>query len=210
MTPAPNPIPIHIAAVGGTVAQEIDTAMEKTDGLQKHFSFQSADSDLVAELRMSTFRKNMANDYLTMMDEVRKSVDPTASNLIAVLDTPLDGKRLKNLFGTQRSQKGLAVFTTHNVAGIILPKGRLEAYFVYYIARYTLGFLCPDLKTHPETRDCVFDRKIHKRDLLKSMGPRALCDQCRHQLLRSSRGISGGQLEALDRLFALAGKIAQS
>ena len=72
---------------------------------------------------------------------------------------------LYDIFGSDRPSDGLAVFTIHGVSESIIPVGRMLAYFVYYLAKATLCFLAPEKKNHDDTRRCVFDRKIKKRDI---------------------------------------------
>jgi hypothetical protein len=55
----------------------------------------------------------------------------------------------------------------------------------------------------------VFDRKVHKPDIVKSMKARAICDDCRTELLSGDPKISPSQLDALDKLFELCGKIIE-
>jgi predicted nucleotide-binding protein len=85
----------------------------------------------------------------------------------------------------------------------------MNAYFLYYLAHQTLGFIAPEHKNHDDSRACVFDRKIAKRDLLKSMRARALCNDCRRSLL-SIEMLSAKQLDALDKLYSASGALIES
>ncbi|MEI8020406.1 MAG: nucleotide-binding protein, partial [Schlesneria sp.] len=76
--------------------------------------------------------------------------------------------------------------------------------FMYYLARYALSFVAPKHKNHDDPRECAFDRKIDKRDLIKSMKARSLCDDCRKAILATPNTMSASQLEAIDALFDLA------
>jgi predicted nucleotide-binding protein len=82
----------------------------------------------------------------------------------------------------------------------------MTAYFLYYLARYTLSFIVPAHKNHDDTRECVYDRKVNKLDLLKSMRARSLCDDCRKALLNGDSPLSPRQLTAVDKIFDLSGK----
>jgi hypothetical protein len=81
------------------------------------------------------------------------------------------------------------------------------SHFIYYLARYTLGFIAPSHKNHEDSRGCVFDRKVNKQDIVRSMRARALCDQCRRNLVEQPGLMTPKQFEALDSLFSLAGRI---
>jgi hypothetical protein len=66
----------------------------------------------------------------------------------------------------------------------------LDAYFLNRLAKQTLTFLAPDQKNYVDIRGCGFDLKVNKLDLLKSMKPRAFCDECRAGLLYGKARIS--------------------
>lgn len=201
----------NIAVVAATNRwyDALASAMSQVQDIQKEFAFCEASEELASEIRMRVFRRIHGPAFLDELEVCRSKFGSPETPLIVAVDSPLDGKRLTNLFATERSRSGLAVVTTSQVADAIVPGDRMEAYFVYYLARYALSFRCPEIKTHREMRSCVFDRKESKRDLLESMKTRALCDPCRRQLLEADPGVTGRQLEALDRLFQLAGNLVE-
>ena len=158
-------------------------------------------------MRMHAFDHVKADELFDQVERIRTEVRGFHPFIIAAIDSHLDGKQFQNLFGSHRAERGLAVATTDQVADVILPKDRLVAYFIYYFARYALSFLSPDHRNHEDSRGCVFDRKVDKRDILKSMRARALCDDCRWALISGNGTLSPTQFEALERLFSLAGRI---
>src|SRR6202030_403399 len=115
--------------------------------------------------------------------EVRTRARGFHPYLIVFLDAFLKGPKHENLFGNTVRARGLALVTIKNVPDVIIPRDRLLSYYVYYLARYTLGFLAPAHKNHDDTRGCVFDFKTNKLEIVKSMKSRALCDECRRTLL---------------------------
>jgi hypothetical protein len=127
--------------------------------------------------------------------------------LVAITDSALEGREFTNLFGSHRGGSGLAAITTANVEGVIIPDGRMSAYFVYYFARYVLSFLAPERANHEDSRECVFDRKASKIDILSSMKRGALCDECRTYLASNQVAVSAAQFAALDDLFELSGEL---
>jgi predicted nucleotide-binding protein len=56
----------------------------------------------------------------------------------------------------------------------------------------------------------VFDRKVDKADLLKSMRARALCDICRDALLSTASSMSHQQFDAIESIFRIAGESFRS
>src|SRR5262249_25589342 len=99
--------------------------------------------------------------------------------LIAVVNGHLRSDKYVNLFGSHRAAEGIAAITLRghqNYADSYRP------FLCYYLIRYALSFVCPDLKSHQDTRDCFFDFKAAKRDLEKSLNSGNFCSCCRSTL----------------------------
>ena len=202
-------VPIEVVEVGDVARADVARAITMANSLQDSFVFVHLSQDEGSSIRQHAYRKLLAHDFLDRMEEARTTMRGYHPFLIAFVDAPMDGKKYANLFASARAEKGLAVVTTAHVADVILPGDRLVAYVLYYLARYALGFMCPHLRGHEEDRQCVFDRKAHKAQLLESMRRRPLCDSCRTTLLGSNSSLSPVQLEALDSLFERAGVLLE-
>lgn len=200
-------MPIEVVEVGSVAREDIARAITLANGKQAHFQFVHLPHDQGASLRQHAYRRLIANDFLDTMARFRADLRGFHPFLIAFVDSPLDGERLSNLFGSHRAEEGLALATTANIADVIVPGDRMVAYVLYYLARYALSFVCPGHKQHDDDRKCIFDRKIDKRALLDCMKAKALCDECRRALLATGTSLAAYQLEALDPLFELAGEL---
>lgn len=99
--------------------------------------------------------------------------------LIAVINGKLRSESLLNLFGSHKASEGVAVITLHDHQHYA---DSYRAYLCYYFIRYALSFACPDLKTHEETRNCFFDRKVRKLDLQQSLESGEFCSRCKQSL----------------------------
>ncbi len=87
----------------------------------------------------------------------------------------------------------------------------MESYFIYYFAKYALDFLNPLHKNHDDTRSCIYDRKLMKTDILKSMKYKAFCDECRWYILKSKENtLSSRQINAPDKIFGKCVEIFNS
>jgi hypothetical protein len=208
--PQASEVEVSVVAVGGRHLSDLKVAVDSANSIQSVFRYQLLEGSLADAVRLSTFRNIFAPDFFDAVEQLRLSSGLKVPYLIAVTDSSVSGKTLKNLFGSHRASVGLAVITTDQVPDIIIPAGRMAAYFVYYLARYALSFLFPQLQNHDDTRSCVFDRKLSKRDLLKSMSSRALCDDCRRQLLAVGGVDAAPRVLALDRLFMLSGDMLEN
>lgn len=200
-------VPIEIIRVGGHDMETLDSAIALANSDQSEFEFLYVSDDISKAMSMLTFDKAIVAEFMDQMESARQSIRGYHPFLIAITDAHLDGAKYTNLFGSHRGEKGVAVITTAMVADVILPKDRMSAYFLYYLARYALSFMSPTHRNHEDSRGCVFDRKVLKADIVKSMKDRALCDQCRQSLIDGDGCLSPSQFQALQNLFALSGRI---
>lgn len=198
-------VPIEIVSVGNVSIVEVEQAISIANSVQNEFLFNGLEPIDAQPFKMLAYKESLAEALLNVIEERRAYIRGFHPFLIVIVDTELRGKHFSNLFGSHRAHKGIAVISNFKVENIIIPKGRMIAYFIYYFARYTLNFIAPNHKNHDETRECVFDRKINKSDIIKSMRPRAICDACRQSLLEGNNTLTPAQFEALDRLFASSG-----
>jgi len=200
-------VPIEIVVVGTKDLSEVSSAMALANAEQDEFAFQFASNEIQERMQVRAYNTVKADDFFDQMESIRTEVRGFHPFVIAAIDAHLDGKQYSNLFGSHRADKGIAVVTTDHVVDVIIQKDRMAAYFIYYFARYALSFLSPTHRNHEDSRGCVFDRKVDKRDIVKSMRARALCDDCRRSLVSGGGALSASQLVALERLFSLSGRI---
>lgn len=200
-------VPVEIVTVGETALESISAALQLANAEQSEFTFTLAPSSISAPLQIHTYKRARATDFLDIMEDVRSKSRGFHPFIIVATDAELDGEKFSNLFGSHRAEKGLAILTTALVPDVIIPADRMVAYFVYYFARYSLSFLAPGYKNHDEPKDCVFDRKISKKDIVNSMQGRGLCDECRRSLVNGPGTFSETQFDAIARLLALSGRI---
>jgi predicted nucleotide-binding protein len=69
-----------------------------------------------------------------------------------------------------------------------------------------MGFISPSVKNHDETRQCIYDRKVAKREIIESMRSGALCDHCRAKIWKSGKG-TRAQMDAVDALIEHASSL---
>lgn len=200
-------MPIEIVTIGNVSAIDIEQAISIANSIQDEFSYTLLSPADAQAFRMLAYQKVTAQEFINLMESRRSYIRGFHPFLFAIVDTGLEGKTYGNLFGSHRAQKGIAIITIAKVEEQIIPKGRMAAYFLYYFARYTLSFISPKHANHEETKDCVFDRKVDKRDIIKSMKARAICNECRKALLSEENSLTPAQFEALDVLLEMSGKI---
>ena len=200
-------VPVEIVIVGETALESISAALQLANAEQSEFIFAQAPPSISAPLQIHTYKRAKTNDFLDLVERTRSESRGFHPFIIVATDAELDGEKFSNLFGSHRAEKGLAILTTALVPDVIIPADRMVAYFIYYLARYSLSFLAPEHENHDEPRDCVFDRKISKKDIANSMQGRGLCDECRRILVNGPGAFSAAQFDAIAKLLALSGRI---
>lgn len=200
-------VPIEIVTIGETALESIPIALELANAEQSEFTFAQAPTSITAPLQLHTYKRARTAEILDLVERTRSESRGFHPFLVVATDAELDGEKFSNLFGSHRAEEGLAICTTALVPDVIIPADRMAAYFIYYLARYSLSFLAPHHKNHDESRGCIFDRKVAKHDIVNSMHARGLCDGCRRTLVTGPGGFSAAQFESIAKLLALSGRI---
>lgn len=200
-------MPVEIVLIGRTYQDVASEAMLLANDLQGEFDYVRLRPEEERQFAMLAYDKIHAPTLMDSMAVLRATLRGYHPFMIALVDAPVDGDNYTNLFGSSRSESGLGVLTSAQVPDVIVPSSRLLAYYLYYFARYSHCFIAPQHKNHDDSRGCIYDRKVAKLDLLKSMRAGAFCDECRRQLVSGDRALSAAQFEALEALFAECGRI---
>lgn len=198
-------VPIEVLSVVDDA--DVRSAMALANAEQDEFTFSPADDDFALQVRMAVSDDVRTRELFDRVEHAREVLRGYRPFLITTVASYLRGPTYENLFGAHRASKGLAVVTRDGVVGTVVPTDRMAAYFLYFLARYPLSFLAPDHPNHDDPRRCVFDRKLVKAHLTTSMRDRPFCDACRRVLVHGSGNLSPRQLEALERLFGLSGRV---
>jgi len=202
-------MPIEVVPLGEVSQASLEEAISVANSRQNQFVYSLMTAPDSEHFKVFAFNDIYAPDFLNQMATTRDEIRGFHPYIIAFVDGHLSGERLSNLFASDRPEAGLGVATIANVPDLILPAKKLSAYFLHRLAKQTLSFLAPHRKNHDDTRDCVYDLKINKLDLLRSMKARAFCDECRGALLSGKLALSPAQLNALDALLAASGKLLE-
>jgi len=200
-------VPVEIVTVGETALESVSAALQLANAEQSEFTFAQAPPPISAPLQIHGYKRAKTAEFLDVIERTRSESRGFHPFIIVATDAELDGETFSNLFGSHRAEKGIAILTTALVPDLIIPADRMVAYFIYYLAKYSLSFLAPKHKNHDEPKDCVFDRKIFKKDIVKSMQGRGLCDDCRRILVHGAGTLSAAQFDAIAKLLALSGRI---
>jgi predicted acylesterase/phospholipase RssA len=170
---------IEVLTVSPTLHKPISLAMESLNGLQQEFHFAFPHADLLAQAEVMQRGRYSTTDIFTWLRKYREDARGHRPYLILVVDGFLSSPYLHNIFGSHEAKDGVATFTTYDSGRFVHDQVR---YIRYYLVRYSLSFMAPQMKSHAEARACFFDKKIAKSDLKLSVASGGICDDCRAQL----------------------------
>lgn len=191
--------PIELLVTNETLIPFIQAAIQPLNIVQKEFRFELASTRLLED-SLSFKQQAYTNEQIFEWLQCHKS--KSGGNrpfIILVIDKPLSGM-LNNLFGSHRASEGFAWFTTEAFASnsrqFLFDKTR---FCRYYLVRYALSFVDSNIKSH-ETKGCMFDKKIQKRDLLLSLATGNICDDCLRKM-RKAKTYNIEAEEAIDKML---------
>lgn len=202
-------LPIEIVRIGNKFSTEIEEVIDLLNNAQKEIQFSLLSTSDEEKFQFLNYKEADVDEQIKEIDKIRNDLKGYHPFIIALCGGHLTNE-YNNLFGSCQAKKGVAIFTFHNVPEIIIPTAKIKSYICYFLARYVFNFLIPDHRNHVETRDCVFDFKQLKTDIIKSMKDGALCDECRSKVSNPKYSMSPAQFNSLNSLFAKSGELLHS
>ncbi|MGH9968451.1 MAG: patatin-like phospholipase family protein [Pyrinomonadaceae bacterium] len=170
---------VEVLTISTELRKPISLAMDSLNGLQQEFHFAFPPDGLLAQAEVMQRERYSTTEIFAWLRKYREDAKGDRRHLILVVDGFLSSAKLHNIFGSHEAGEGLATFTTHDSGRFVHDQVR---YIRYYLVRYGLSFLAPEIKSHAEARACFFDRKMTKSDLKLSIDSGGICDECRSQL----------------------------
>jgi nucleoside phosphorylase len=147
-------------------------------GVQEQFRFSLPPERLSKWWRPYFQREYRADEVFKILLDYLAFARGGRRFVIGIIDQQLNSNTLGNLFGSHRAEHGVAVVTLRNWESYTES---VRQFLSYYFIRYALSFVDSNLKSHAETRDCFFDRKINKADLQKSLESGRICPEHKEQ-----------------------------
>jgi len=171
--------PIEILNFGQPSFDTHHEVIEELNSLQEDFKFVLPPDR--HRLWAAPFAREVYKTYYLWdrLREYRRACKGFHPFIIALVHGSLSSTKLENIFGSCRAKEGFAVVTTKDWETIFTPPP-LSVFLIYYFIRYTMSFVCSEIRSHEETRDCFFDKKRRKEDIkLSIMRSGRICDPCR-------------------------------
>ncbi|WP_291149264.1 hypothetical protein [Flavobacterium sp. UBA7680] len=203
--------PLDIVNFNEDLDYELETAITIANAIQHDFIFHKSDQTITQKFKLIHYDNNDGNEFLNDSFEVKNSLSGYFPYMLFVSGNPLEADGWGNLFAHTHSENGVSIITTNNVPDLIIPREKIEAYFVYYFARTLMKLLFIGKYNHdiPSEKGCLFDFMQQKIDILKSMRANAICDHCRREIRKYEKKMSESQFQSIDRLLSKAGAIVR-
>ncbi len=173
--------PIEVINLGSPEKIMTDNIINELNELQQDIFFSNPPEHL-KYWGVPFERENYTTQYVwEKLREYKTSSKGFHPYILAIVHGKLSSENLSNLFASRSQEESFAVVTTDGWEELYAPPS-LEIYLMYYFIRYTISFICPEIKNHVDTRNCFFDKKIHKPDIKLSMKSCRICDSCKSTL----------------------------
>lgn len=172
---------VEVMSIGEDLSEPMTAAMKALNAVQAEFRFGPVPE--ARRIEGLTFQRESykSTEVWDFLEDYRKRVGGEHPHILAFLSRPLSSEVLSNLFGAHRAERGLAVATLFGHVQFVSDPKR---YIAYYMVRYVLSFLNPELMSHndPERTDCYFHKKMFKPQIRDSMKSGRICDACLREL----------------------------
>ncbi len=203
--------PLDIVSYDSSMEFELNEAINICNAIQNEFHFSNCTNDLIGSFNLIHLEENDGDEFFESVLEAKKTLPGYFPHLLFVSPNPLTGGGWFNLFAYTDSDNGISIITTKDVEVTIIPKGHMTAYIVYYFSRALIKFLFLGKYNHdkPSKNGCLFDFMENKKDILKSMRPNAICDNCRREISQHETKLSNRQFAAINNLLAKSGELLQ-
>lgn len=191
------PYHIEILAIKEELYEPIKLACDSLNKVQDEFDYSLPSNRLRDSAFLEKREIYQSEDLFEWLKEYRKKAGGNRPFIILVVDGFLQSKRTANLFGTSSAKEGLAVFTTFQIDQFV---NDITRYCRYYLVNYGIRFFEPNIKSHRETRSCIFDFKENKREILLSLASGSICENC-FSIIRANSNLNLDVKESIEKLL---------
>lgn len=168
---------IEILSTNPLLYEFISKAFIPLNKIQDDFRYHIPSDTLKNSHQIHEREDYFSQDVFTWLDQYRERAKGNRPFIILVIEGSLRSNNWSNLFGTTRAESGYAIFTIRDINQFINDKIR---YIRYYLVRYAIGFIKPELRSHNdlERKVCIFHKKIRKIEIIESLNSGKICDKC--------------------------------
>ncbi len=175
------PYQIEVLTINSELLKGVQSACESLNKVQDEFEFYVPKDNLRSKLYAFHRSEYKADEVFQWIAKYREEAKGSRPRIILIVDGPLSSNQGGNLFGTINKERTTAIFTVNDFSQFVNDRVR---FCRYYLTRYAVNFVAPELKSHELStdKDCIFHFKRHKKEIALSLDSGRICDQCRNIL----------------------------
>lgn len=169
---------IEVLAIKNELYSAIQSACSSLNRVQSEFRFEIPSEKLRTNLFLQKREKYKTTEIFEWLRQYRVNAKGNRPYTILVVDGFLASEQWENIFGSAFAKEGLATFTMLDFDHFVQDVVR---YVKYYLVRYVLSFVQPQLKNHtePGLKTCMLHFKQDKQEMKHSLDSGHLCERCR-------------------------------
>lgn len=204
-------IQIEVICIGFQQTSPIERAITFLNANQQTFKFIALSNPVFTDYHP----KN--NGYVTT-DEIYQLINLVFMDLtgfhhmaIGLVECRLDGKTLKNLFGSMQTYEkdnftGKAICSSSGVQNILqaIP---IETYYIFELISLSIRFIVGYGMIHDKERGCLIHRKIDKQDIIEAIQSGYISLEC---LKKINKKLHFEQIQSFKNMLSVLGNISRS
>ncbi|MHC4116391.1 MAG: nucleotide-binding protein [Planctomycetota bacterium] len=202
-------LPLEVIDLREDRTADLSLAIEEANRVQTDIEFAILDSTFSDALRLNILSDTHTGTFFDALVQKKAEWRGFHPFIICFVDCALHGDEWSNLFSDRCAEKGIAIVTTDSVEEVIIPRGKMSAYFMYELASHVLALIVSGKTHHRETRQCIYDFHEQKTGILDGMKAGKLCDDCRQWFQEYGKDLSPSQLVSITRVLSRSSELLE-
>lgn len=202
-------LPVEIIDLRENKTADLPLAIKEANRVQGDIVFTLLDSNFSDALKLYILSDTHAGTFFSDLAQKKAEWRGFHPFIICIIDSALHNDKWFNLFSNRRSEDGVGIVTSYSVEEIIIPKGKMSAYFLYELATNVLALIVSGKEYHQETRQCIYDFKEQKIGILDGIKTGRLCDECRIWFQQNGKNLSSTQFAAITNILARSAELLE-
>lgn len=202
-------LPVELIDLREDQTADLSLAVEEANRVQTDVEFAILDSSFADALRLGVLSNTHTGSFFDALVHRKTQWQGFHPFIICFVDCALHSDKWSNLFSSRRAENGVGIVTTDSVEEIIIPKGKMAAYFMYELATQVLALVVSGKEYHRETRQCIYDFQEEKIGILDGIKAGKLCDECRKWFQELGKDLSPSQLVSITRILSRSSELLE-
>ncbi len=194
-------LPVEIIDLRENITPDLMAAVEEGNLIQSEVEYSFLDQSFADAMRLFVLSDTHNGTFFDSLQAKKREWRGFHPFIICFIDSELHSDKWSNLFSSRGAEHGIGVVTSSEMEGVIIPKGKMSAYYLYELATHTLALIVSGKESHKEIRGCIYDFQEEKIDILDSIKSGTLCNECKAWFQVNGKDLSATQLSAILRIL---------